>query len=342
MESGIVEDEGRILRVCSHRLRDFEPAVIQSCPEKTRVVQESLQTPFETPPVSGIGNLDRLPPELMLMVLYCLDLRSYFKFRQVNRSARVLLSSLREYKLVSKYGLECLRNLFRTRLGHAFTTVDLYRTLISPGCKLCGGFGGFVFLFTLVRCCPACIQNSPKLRVIHMSALAKLARRSPKRLSRLLEVILWPVPGLYSLSESPAIRPKRLLAEEQAVATLKSLGLLSHDSIEAIARHHEYTNQRFMAATVLPWYDVDNAKIELGISCKGCWPNPGIWRYQTQKGREDQERIFSKRDFLSHFNHCAKARRLWTKSLYDVDSNPFIYRGRRMKKPRRLSGAWKE
>ncbi|KAK6951838.1 hypothetical protein Daesc_006363 [Daldinia eschscholtzii] len=342
MGSDTVKNSEKILNICSYRPHGFESAVIQPCPEKTRVVQETLQAPFKNPPVSGLGNLDRLPPELMLMVLYCLDLHSYFKFRQVNRSARVLSTSLREYKLVSKYALESLRNLFRTRLGHAFTIVDLHRTLISPGCKLCGGFGGFVFLFTLVRCCPACIQNSPKLRVIHMSALAKLARRSPNRLSRLLEVILWPVPGLYSMSGGPAIRPKRLLAEEQTVATLKSLGLLSHDSIEAIARHNGYKNQRFMAVTVLPWYDMDNAKIERGVSCKGCRFYPGFLRYPTQKDREDQDRIFSTRDFLSHFNHCAKARKIWTKFLYEVDSSPFIYRGRRMKKHRLLSGARKE
>ncbi|KAH6706218.1 hypothetical protein BKA61DRAFT_616074 [Leptodontidium sp. MPI-SDFR-AT-0119] len=51
--------------------------------------QASLQAAFETLPTAELGTLDRLPAELMSMVLRRLDIRSFFHFRQVNQRARV-------------------------------------------------------------------------------------------------------------------------------------------------------------------------------------------------------------------------------------------------------------
>ncbi|OTA54215.1 hypothetical protein K449DRAFT_202599 [Hypoxylon sp. EC38] len=140
----------------------------------------------------------------MSMMLRNLDILSYFRFRQVNRRARVLSTALWEYGLVAKHGLEGLRGLLRAKLAHNFTIMDLYRPLITFSCEFCSAFGGFLFLLTATRCCFACIQTSSKMRVLCTSAFAKFAGISVGRLRRLLRLKLRTVPGLYSLMDTPA------------------------------------------------------------------------------------------------------------------------------------------
>ncbi|KAI0012569.1 hypothetical protein F4779DRAFT_625881 [Xylariaceae sp. FL0662B] len=299
-----------ILQVCSYHRRDFDFVLVRSRPHEMQVAQGSPQTAFRTPPASGLGILDRLPAELMSVVLHNLDLLSYFRFRQVNRRARVLSTALWEYQLVAKHGLEGLRGLLRAKIAHNFTIMDLYCPLITSSCMLCGAFGGFLFLLTVTRCCFACIQTSTKLRVLCTSTFAKLARMSTSRLHRLLESKLRTVPGIYSMEERPARRPKYLIAEKQAIATLTSLGVLHQDSVQAIARRSEQIQQRFMASTAFPWYDLGRATIERGVSCKGCQV-----RVETLYGDyEDRDRVFSTTDYLTHFTYCVEAQNLWAES----------------------------
>lgn len=117
MASDIDKHAIDILCVCSYHRRDFDLVLVRSPPHEMQVVQRSLQTAFKTVPASGLSILDHLPTELMSMVLYNLDILPYFRFRQVNRRARLLSTALWEYGLVAKHGLEGLRGLLRTNLG---------------------------------------------------------------------------------------------------------------------------------------------------------------------------------------------------------------------------------
>lgn len=195
--------------------------------------------------------------------------------------------------------------------AHSFTIKDLYRPLTTCNCVLCGAFGGFLFLLTVTRCCFACIRTAPELRVLCMSTFAKLAHISTSWLHRLLlKQTLRTVPGLYSMEERRVRRPKDLIAEEQAIATLSSLGLLPQDSVQALARRSDEVNQHFMASTAFPWYDLDSATIEHGVSCKGCQV-----RVETLDGDiEDRDRVFSTTGFLAHVTHCVEAQGLWAES----------------------------
>lgn len=95
-----------ILDVCTYHRRDFDLVVVRSRPHETQRVTKSLQTSFDFPPTSGLGQLDRLPNELLCMVLQNLDLLSYFRFRQINRQARAGSTAVSEYRSVAKHGLE--------------------------------------------------------------------------------------------------------------------------------------------------------------------------------------------------------------------------------------------
>ncbi|KAI4864996.1 hypothetical protein F4820DRAFT_312535 [Hypoxylon rubiginosum] len=299
-----------ILRVCSYHRRDFDLVVVRSRPHDMRPVQASLQTAFETLPTAELGILGRLPAELMSMVLRELHVRSFFRFRQVNRRARVVSTGLWEYGLVSKHGLEGLRGLLRAELAHLFTIDDLYRSLITDKCLTCGGFGGLLFLFTAGRCCFDCLQSSAHYRVLPPSAFTKLTHISPGRLKRLSGPTLRTVPGIYNMMETPARRPRYLIFEEKATQTLQAIRAIGEDTIQHLRSRREQLGQRFMAATAYPCCSLNNAKLERGVSCKGCQAGLEVLRCDS----DDRDRVFSTRGFLSHFSQCVEAQQLWTES----------------------------
>lgn len=299
-----------IIRVCSYHRRDFDLVVVRSRPHEMQSVQASLQIAFKTLPTAELGILDRLPAELILMVLRQLDIRAFFHFRQVNRRARLLLTGLREYKLVSKHGLEGLRGLLRAELAHCFTIDDLYRSLVTDKCSTCGAFGGFLFLFTAERCCFDCLQFSAHHRVRSLSTFAKFLHISPGRLKRLLGLSLRTVPGIYNMMETPAKRPNHLIFEEKATQMLLAISVVKEDAARNLRRRREISDQRFMAATAYPCYSVKNAKIERGVSCKGCQVRLEL----LHGGLGDRDQTFSTQGFLSHFSRCLEAQHLWAES----------------------------
>lgn len=299
-----------ILDVCTYHRRDFDLVLVRSRPHETQKLTGSLQACFESPPTSGLGRLDVLPPELISIVLQNLDLLSYFRFRQINRQARLVATAFPQYRSVARHGLEGLRGLLRADLAQTYTIGALYSALIRETCAFCGSFGGFLFLLTVTRCCFECITSSPDLRVMSTATLARLTRISLKRLQRSLGPQLRTVPGLYSMWEKRVKRPKFLVAARPATEKLVNLGLLKQDLAEAVHEHKEQGDQRFMASTAFPWYDLRSGKIERGISCKGCQ----VRLENSFVSDVDRDRVFSKSSYQSHFESCSEARDLWEQS----------------------------
>ncbi|KAI1111952.1 hypothetical protein F5Y14DRAFT_287443 [Nemania sp. NC0429] len=299
-----------ILQVCSYHRRDFDLVVIRSRPQEMQPIQASLQSAFTTTPTADLGILGRLPVELMLLTLLEFDIRSFFHFRQVNRQARIISTSLWEYNLVSKHGLEGLRGLLRAELAPYFTMCDLYRSLITDKCSACGAFGGYLFLFTAERCCFDCLQYSNRYRVIAPSAFAKLAKMSPGRLLRLSSQRLKTVPGIYNLKKTPARRPKHLLFEDKTTQKLLSVGAIGEDAARELRGRRGQENQRFMVATAYPYYSLEDARLEPGVSCKGCQAG----HHRLDRSFITAEPVFTTRDFLSHFSQCVEAQKFWAAS----------------------------
>lgn len=300
-----------IVRVCSYHRRDFDLVVVRSRPHDMEPVQASLQAPFETSPAGKLSNLERLPTELMWMVLRELDVRSLFDLRQASRQTRILATGLLEYGLVSKHGLEGLRGVLRAGLARYFTISDLYQALITSKCSTCDDFGGLLYLLTLERCCFSCLQSADHYRVLPPSAFAKMAHISPNRIKRSSVRILRTVPGIYNMMETPARRPKHLLSEDMAAQVLFANKNITEDVIRNLDSRKEQADQRFMAATAFPWYDTKEDNLERGVCCKGCHV-----RLERLRGRYNGNRwqVFSTRSFLSHFVSCVEAQVLWAES----------------------------
>lgn len=299
-----------ILRVCTYRRLDFDLVTVRSRPYVTEVVQDTLQTAFEISPAAGLGDLDYLPEELLIMVIKNLDILTYFRFRRVNRYARILSTVPREYQLVAKYGVEGLRALLRSDCARRFNIMDLYHLLITDTCGLCGNFGGFLFLLTATRCCFTCLQESSKLRVISTTDFARRAGISTHQLNVSYGSTLRTVSGQYSMSTEGSRRPKKLILKDEAIAALDSQGVLKENSLGFLSSRCEIHEQRLMASTTFPWYDTRTGKAEYGVSCKGCH----VRSLTIRATRGDRDKAFSTAGFLSHFASCVEARDIWAQS----------------------------
>lgn len=321
------DDPNAILRVCSYHRRDFDLVLVRSRPDEMLPVKGSLHKAFTTTPTSSLRNLDRLPTELMSMILRSLDLDSFFHFRQVSRRARVLSTDLWEYQLVAKHGLEGLRGLLRAGIGCKFTIADLYTPLVTGNCVLCGDFGGFLFLLTATRCCFACIKAAPELRVIAASTFARLTRTSQARLQMLLGPPLRTVPGLYSMDERRPRRPKFLLPIEESLQELLYmslsstswpsylfLGALHPKSQDQLYQYTELVERVFMASTAYPWYDRKTGEVDAGVSCKGCQIRVEKIERNIHEACQDRDRVFSASGFQRHFQSCVEAQNFWKES----------------------------
>jgi hypothetical protein len=301
----------KILQVCSYHRRDFDLVVVRSRPHHMQLVQSCLQSAFETSPIAELGILGRLPVEIMSMILRWLDVLSFFRFRQVNRRARVQSTGLWEYQLVSKHGLEGFRGLLRAEIAHYFTLHDLYWALLSDKCSECGDFGGLLFLFTLERTCFNCLQYSPNYVVLALSTFGKLARVSPACINGISGSTLRTVPGIYNMMETPAKRPKNLVYVRRVTDVLTEQKANDVRKFLDARFRKEPPGYRFMAATAYPFYNLETAQLERGVSCKGCQVRLEAVRYGDIR---DRDRTYSPEGFLSHFSQCVESQHLWARS----------------------------
>ncbi|UZP38708.1 hypothetical protein NXS19_006524 [Fusarium pseudograminearum] len=156
--SNSLQDAQDIIRVCAYHRYEFDDLLVRTPDSKLQA--PFLQSASNTPVSSSLGALDRLPKELMVMILQELDIVSYLRFRAVNNRARDLATDTREYSQAVKHGLAGLKTLLRVQTAQLFTMKAFYRALISPSCQFCGKFGTFLFLLKCQRCCFTCLEIS--------------------------------------------------------------------------------------------------------------------------------------------------------------------------------------
>jgi hypothetical protein len=304
-----------IIRVASYPRFDFEVALIRSTSSDHNLVRSSIAEPFCSTALAPIGILECLPTELLRIVCLELDIRSYFNFRQTNRRAREIASSLYEYHNLVKHGLESLRAVLRTGIHPYVTISDLYRALCTRRCDVCcGEFGGFLFLPSVTRCCFNCIEASNHLRVISVAALAKRAG-IPRRKLHSLSPILRTLPGTYSMEQRSRKSRSTLVSHQRAFGALCRLGLSTEAAASVLSDIGETHIGRFMASTPLPLFDPITTEIEHGICCKGCQI---AVEEEVDDGSMDlyrrRDRVYSKEGYLNHFPKCPQSISLWNSS----------------------------
>lgn len=123
-------------------------------------IHQNLTTPFPTPPSTTLGTLHPLPLELIHLILPHLPIASLLSLRQTNRLSRSAVTSLPLYRLVTTHAPTALLAVCRFDLASKITLSALYSVLTTDKCHVCGGFGLYVFMPTLQRCCTRCVQDS--------------------------------------------------------------------------------------------------------------------------------------------------------------------------------------
>lgn len=150
----------------SYHRKQFDRIAIPSALREEEKVQPYIAEEFPTPPTSSLGVLACLPPEVLLLIFRDADVLACFRFRQVNRLARRVVSGLFEYGAVSRRALNALRSILRTNMGHYLSLTDVYRLLCTEDCFLCGAVGNFLSLPRAKRCCYGCLDGQCNPRVI--------------------------------------------------------------------------------------------------------------------------------------------------------------------------------
>ncbi|KAK3689593.1 cyclin-like F-box [Podospora appendiculata] len=270
-----------VIRVAAYHRRDFELAVIRSRPSEHDPVRASVADPFPSAPVSYLGTLERLPVELLSSICFFLDVRSCFKFRQ--------------------HGLESLCAVLRTGIARYLTISDLYRPLCAAGCGLCGyEFGGFLFLPT----------QSPRLRLITLSALRNSSGMTRERLAQMMPVVR-SLPGRYTMTQKRPTRRLELIAREQS---LETLGFTARPLPFSPRKTDIW---RYMVTTPLPLLDPTTGQVQHGLSCKGCQIALEIadaHGVRCASLSQNRDQVYSRQGYLEHFPLCPESITLWEAS----------------------------
>jgi hypothetical protein len=105
----------------------------------------------------AFGLLDKMPLELLHLVLSMLDLRSLSRISRVSLQGQAVVESLPAYRDLMDYAPHAIKALGQTGLIRYHTAAMLQATLFSKSCISCGEYGAFLFLPTCERCCYECL-----------------------------------------------------------------------------------------------------------------------------------------------------------------------------------------
>ncbi|PYH40068.1 F-box protein [Aspergillus saccharolyticus JOP 1030-1] len=297
-----------VVRIASYHRRDFDLAVVRTNPSDHDQIRSSLLSPNHAT-TSTLGQLDILPTELAHEICLYLDIRSLFRFRQVNRRAQQIVSSIRLYRAVINHALEAFCIILRTNIAPWFTLSDLFKVLCTKYCQFCGDFGGFIFLPSFARCCFTCIREENLPRVLPLSVLKQ---RLKPRSGRLLGFIptVRTLPGIYSMDETPRKRRTKVVLRD----SVNTLYLSDYSENTRVKRSQSTSLLPYMVTTSLPYFDPKSGAVQRGISCSGC--QVALEKDLYTSGVKPaacalRDKVYSHDDFRNHFQNCHEARKLW-------------------------------
>ncbi|KAE8355912.1 hypothetical protein BDV28DRAFT_128094 [Aspergillus coremiiformis] len=308
--------ENSMIRAASYHRRDFDLAVIKTNPSDHEQVRSSMLRTTGAPSVN-LGRLECLPLEIIFEICLLLDLESLFRFRQVNRRAQQIISAVHGYRETITYALEVLCIVLRTKTAPYFTIYDLFKVLCTRDCLLCGSFGGFVFLPSLMRCCFSCIKEDCLPAIMSVADAKRLIKWSATRLPKSIPVFKT-LPGIYSMDETSQKRRMQIVTKEHIARISRCL--INEEAQPT--RQKKAAVLRYMVTTALPHLDITSGDIQSGICCSGC--QVALEEAMRTTGIEVsalglRDKVYSRDSFLEHFRQCRKAQELFTLSKKGVD-----------------------
>lgn len=247
-----------IIHIAAYHRSDYPLSMIWYSTREHAEIRPSIATPFQRTSDIGLGSLDRLPLELVLNLLYRLDLHSLFKFRQINLRARERVDCLTQYQRVTSHGLNLLCALLRTGLAIDVTLLDFYDALCTKACTLCGDFSGFISLFTWRRYCFNCFRESPETQVRSLASVRKHLQLTKPELKQLKTFKA--LPGTYSMNETVQKARISIVSLYQATAICRRTSPELTDLKQT--GFNETHKLNFMGSCALPYYDKETDTVD--------------------------------------------------------------------------------
>lgn len=215
----------------SQQLPEADPALARLSYRHDCLLRAMISIPSSPNPpnltlatrISSVGILDRLPPEIVSLILGMLDVQSAARFSRVSFQGRALVLSQYAYRDLAMFVPRVLSALGRLGLAHLHSIDQLHGALQSERCATCIEYGAFLFLPTCERCCWECLRYHPSLRLISLKEAKRYFGLSERHLRRL--PICRIIPGTYGLAATPAPDHGTLVAAKAAM----DLGLKVHE-----------------------------------------------------------------------------------------------------------------
>ena len=191
--------------------------------QKARSLESERQGP--TTPTCSLGDLDRLPLEILREILIDVDLLSLYTVRRVNRRAMHVVDHLPQRRSIITHCAVALRGIFAIGISSLITCRDLYRALRTPNCRDCNDFGGYIYLFTCRRVCFVCFTNNIQYLPLNERE-AQQVFGLPRGTVRSLPFRMKSMPGQYANTHSSFSKPLTLFDYEMALGA----GIAFHGS----------------------------------------------------------------------------------------------------------------
>ncbi|RBA18777.1 hypothetical protein FPRO05_10425 [Fusarium proliferatum] len=191
---------------------------------------EKPKNPTLAERVSSLSILDRLPPEILYMLLGMLDIQTIASFVRVSFRGHSYIQSLLAYRDLVAFAPQTLMALGKTGLLNLHSVTELHAALRQERCASCVEYGAFFFLPTCERCCWECLRHNPSLRVLPPKEAKRYFGLSEWHIQRLPTISV--IPGNYGISRTPSQRSCRLVSVKAA----KELGLMVHGSADQLSQ----------------------------------------------------------------------------------------------------------
>ncbi|OAA73369.1 F-box domain, cyclin-like protein [Cordyceps fumosorosea ARSEF 2679] len=181
----------------------------------------------------GASPFNKLPVELMQLILGPLDFLSLSRFSRTSRLAHEMVNSLPAYQDLLRHAPKALTALARMDMLHMHSSKALRDVLYSDRCVCCGNFGAFLFLITCQRCCYQCMDNKQALWAMPRAQAAKCFDIPTRELKLLASARS--LPGTYVVQYRVRRSARQRLVSVRAA---KELALKLHGSSEASLAAH--------------------------------------------------------------------------------------------------------
>ncbi|TLD19877.1 hypothetical protein PspLS_09477 [Pyricularia sp. CBS 133598] len=319
MASDVVKHQEEIIFALTSYVREnYDRPIISTPPGIHALVQPFITDAFSTDATTTLGRLQALPAEIIVEVCRAMDITTLFRFRQANRRARQVVSGIKAYRDTTIHALESFRAILRFGIT-TFTIADLHEILYGPPeCATCERFGYLLFLPTMKRCCPACIESvsTTSLSIAPVTTVAKIIGVPQRKLGKLV-AFTRSLTGPFLHSEYRGSKRYKLVTWDNVARVYPELQPKSVffpgpiDNAFPHVRSYKFMRYRYMVTTFIPHMDRGSCVIERRYSCAGCGKFAEKGRNSAYPPRDDVTACFSREGFLRHFHNCRFAQRLW-------------------------------